>query len=140
MKQLRTKNHIGRLTYFGLAVVFVICILIQMFWVGMATFVNPTNWKNHIEFVHQFGFFIPILMFVFAFLGAVPKWVYGQLIALIVVMFLMYFTANITRAIPWLGAMHPVMAVLLVGLSFVILLSSWKLISRKCIQKEGEES
>ncbi|QOR65083.1 hypothetical protein IM538_14710 [Cytobacillus suaedae] len=131
MKQVSTRNFIGRITYFGLLIIFVICIIIQMFWVGMATFVNPTNWKNHVEFVHQFGFLIPIVMIAFAYLGAVPKKVYGQLLTLIGTMFLLYFTANIARTIQWLGALHPVLAILLVTLSILVLFSSKELVYKK---------
>jgi len=101
-----------------------------MFWGGMATFVNLANWKNHVVFVQKFGFTIPLLMLAFAYLGAVPKKAYGQMFALFELTFLMYFTANISRIIQWIGATHPVVAILLLALSIVILFSSWKLVSK----------
>ncbi|SFB06761.1 hypothetical protein SAMN04488072_106170 [Lentibacillus halodurans] len=136
MKNNQTRILFGRMTFLVLAIMFTLSVTVQIFLAGMAIFVSPENWVKHIIFVHLFGFNIPVLMLIFAIVGVFPRWVYWQLFGVLVLIFLMYFTANITGALPWAGALHPVIAVVLFILSCSIVLRVWKLISAN---KKGEE-
>jgi mercuric ion transport protein len=102
--------------------------LAQVYIAGAATFVNPANWAKHIEFVHLFGFTIPLLMLIFAFIGRLPRRSLIQVMGVMITIFLMYFTANITRTLPWAGALHPVVAVVIAGQSIAIVTNAWYLI------------
>ena len=128
MKVKKNRIHIGRLIYFTLAIIFMLCTIAQIYLAGMAIFQNPAVWMKHMMFVHFFGFNLPLLMLIFAFIGALPRWAYWHLFGIFVSIFLMYFTANITSAMPWLGSMHPVIAILLIILSCSIVLNTWRLI------------
>lgn len=123
-----TRICVGRIIYFTLAIVFTLCIIAQVFFAGMAIFLNTGAWMKHIMFVHLFGFNVPFLMFIFAVIGAMPRWAYWQLFGVLVSIFLMYFTANIKVILPWMGALHPVIGILLFVLSYSIVLKSWNLI------------
>ncbi|WP_099156654.1 DUF6220 domain-containing protein [Virgibacillus ndiopensis] len=125
----------GRIIYFILAALFTFCVATQLFLAGAATFVSPVNWMHHITFVHLFGFNLPIFMLLFAFIGAMPKWAYWQLAGLFVLIFSMYFTANMTANLPWIGAIHPVLAALLLIFSCVMITKTFKFIFNK---EEGE--
>ncbi|QQK81919.1 hypothetical protein HUG20_09005 [Salicibibacter cibi] len=118
--------RIGRIVYLVLAIIFALSIATQILFAGMAIFINPVNWMKHMIFVHLFGFNIPIFMLAFAFIGALPRWAYGQLFGTLILMFFMYFTANMTTILPWFGAMHPLFGVLLVVLSCTMVLKIWK--------------
>ncbi|WP_062107368.1 DUF6220 domain-containing protein [Bacillus niameyensis] len=126
-----TRIQIGRWIYFCLACVFIACISAQVLLAGLATFVGAENWLKHMMFAHLFGFNIPLIMLIFAFVGRFPQWGYWQLLGVFVTIFLMYFTANITALVSWLGAMHPVIAIILFGLSWSIVVKSWKLLHKK---------
>lgn len=136
MGKLNQRIHIGRTVYLILAIIFALSIATQIFLAGMAIFIGPANWMRHMTFVHLFGFNIPIFMLVFAFIGALPRWAYWQLLGVLISMFLMYFTANISSSLPWIGAMHPVFGILLFVLSYTMVSKTWHFIfDNKNIQK-----
>ncbi|WP_430786614.1 DUF6220 domain-containing protein [Virgibacillus flavescens] len=131
-------KRISRIIYLILAIIFALSIVAQIFLAGMATFVSPMHWLKHVTFVHLFGFNIPVVMLVFAYLGRLPRWAYWQLFAVLVSVFLMYFTANITATLPWASAMHPLIGVVLFVLAYVIIKKMWVFIFTKTSQKEVE--
>ncbi|WP_404450996.1 DUF6220 domain-containing protein [Virgibacillus necropolis] len=137
MEKRKTRIRVGRILYLILAILFALCITAQIFIAGLATFVNPINWMKHTTFVHLFGFNLPILMLVFAFVGALPRWAYWQLLGLLGLIFTMYFSANMSAVLPWISALHPLIAVLLFILSCAIVLKTWKLILNKEDNQKG---
>ncbi len=112
-QKVSTANRIGRMIYFFLLSLFLLSIVLQFFFTGLAVFVHPENWIKHTMFVHIFGFNIPIFLFLFAYVGRFPRWAYWDVFGLLLGIFGMYFTANITVKIPWIGALHPIIAIIL---------------------------
>jgi len=136
--KLNQRVRISRIVYLVLAIIFALCVVTQIFLSGMAIFISPANWMKHMTFVHLFGFNIPIFMLVFAFIGALPRWAYWQLLGILISIFLMYFTANISANLPWFGAMHPVFGVLLFVLSYTMVSKTWKFIFDNKNNQKGE--
>lgn len=128
MGKNNVRIRMGRVVYLLLAIIFACCMTIQIFFAGMAIFMSPAHWVKHTTFVHLFGFNIPVLLLVFAFVGSLPSWAYWQTFGLFVSIYLMYFTANVTAIVPWVGAMHLVVAMILFVLSWIIVLKTWRLI------------
>jgi Family of unknown function (DUF6220) len=124
--QESTRIRFGRITFVVLAILFTFCIVAQVFLAGLAIFDNPVNWLKHTGFVHLFEF-IPVIMFIIAFIGKMPRWAIGQSAGLFGVIFVMYFTANITPILPWAAALHPVIAILLFWMSIKLVPRAWKL-------------
>jgi hypothetical protein len=137
LETTKQRIRIGRLVYLVLAIIFALSVTTQFFLAGMAVFISPVNWVKHMTFVHLFGFNIPIFMLVAAFIGALPRWAYWQLLGILISVFLMYFTANITGVSSWFGAMHPVIAILLFILSCTTVLGIWKLIFNNDNNQKG---
>lgn len=129
IKQASKRIRVTRISYFFLSIMFTICIAIQVFLAGLAIFVNPVNWAKHISFVHLFEL-IPILMFVITFVGQMPRWARWQSAGLFGLVFVMYFTANITSVLPVAAAAHPVIAMVLFGSSIKLTHLSFKLIKK----------
>ncbi|MCM3570126.1 DUF6220 domain-containing protein [Neobacillus mesonae] len=121
----------SRIIYFLLALILAGCLFIQVFFAGMAVFVNPVNWGKHVSFVHYFGLTLPILMLISALIGKMSKKIHWQTAGLIFSIFAMYFTANITAQIPVVAAAHPVFAIFLIWLSVLSLSKAWKAIMPK---------
>ncbi len=99
----------ARRGYLVLAWVLVGCVAVQVFFAGMATFVDPASWRWHTTFIHAFEL-LPLLMLPVAFLARVPaamRWLTGALFALI---WLQYLTANIGGIA---AALHPVNALII---------------------------
>ena len=128
MKVNNTRVRVGRIIYFIFAILFALCIIAQIYFAGVAIFLDGSAWTKHMMFVHLFGFNIPVLMLIFALVGALPRWAYFQLTGVFISIFLMYFTANIKTILPWIGPLHVIMALLLFVLSWSIVLKTWKLI------------
>lgn len=116
---------IGRVTFLILAFLFAICITIQFLFAGMAIFMNPQHWMKHMFFVHLFGFNIPVLMLISLVIGKFPRWGYWHIFFIFINIFLMYFSANITRILPWIGALHPLFGVLLIIITFSVIWKTW---------------
>lgn len=137
MEVNKTRVRVGRVIFLTLTALFTICILVQVYLAGMAIFINPGAWVKHMMFVHLFGFNLPILMVIFAVVGSMPRWAYWKLLGILVSTFLMYFTTHINAILPWMGPIHPVLAILLFVLSCSIFIKTWGLINNN--QKAGYE-
>lgn len=125
-----TPNHglrrFARLAFVIVAAALAIGVAIQIFIAGLATFVNPAYWVRHATFVRILEL-LPLLMLLLAFLGRLPGRVKWQSVALLVLIFGQYFTANIREVLPWAAAAHPVIATLLLWASARIATNGWRL-------------
>lgn len=131
METIRKRVYISRIIYLGLAIIFGCSVALQFLLAGMAIFINPVNWVKHIGFAHLFGFNLPIVMLIFAFVGAMPRWSYWYLFGMTLLVFLMYFSANITAMLPWFAALHPVIGVMLLMLSCRMAVKASTLVTNK---------
>ena len=136
-KKESKRVRFSRVSYFVLAAIFALCIVLQVFLAGLSVFVSPVNWMNHQAFAHAFGMNLPLFMLLVAFIGKMPRWAYLHTVGLLVFIFLMYLTANMTAVIPWVAALHPIFAMVLFIQPGVILQKSWKLIVKNKEKFEG---
>ncbi|MFG6118050.1 DUF6220 domain-containing protein [Thalassobacillus sp. B23F22_16] len=120
-------KKIGRIIFIGLAALLLLCFTVQFILAGMAAFVNYEYWKDHMLFVHLFGFNLPIIMLLTALISKFPRKVSLQLAAIFGLVFLMYVTANVSSLFPWVGALHPLFGILLFLVSIAILKTSFRL-------------
>lgn len=112
-----------RWIYLGLAWIFVGCIAAQVFFAGMAIFVDSVYWGWHTTFIHAFEF-VPLLLLAFAFPARLPvamRWLTFATVALI---FAQYATANIGGMA---GAFHPVSALVISWIAVTLASRSWRL-------------
>jgi hypothetical protein len=116
--------HYFRVSFLILAWIFVISIIGQTFIAGLAIFSHYSYWNTHTQFVVFFQF-IPVLMLVLSFLGKLSKqirWQSASLFLLIVP--LQYISINVDG----LGAIHPVVALVLFALAVNVIKKMRKLI------------
>ncbi len=131
-KYLRNKSktiRISRIVFLLLAAAFAACVFVQIYIAGAAIFIEASAWVKHIQFVHLFGFNLPIFMLIFALLGRMPRWAYWQMFGVFLSIFLMYFTANFNSVAPAAGPFHVIFAVMLMGLSSFIVIKTWQFIA-----------
>jgi len=95
-----------------LAWLFFISIIVQVFLAGIALFVDFGHWNFHQSFVHYFEF-VPVVMLILAFFGGIPKNLRWHSLSLYIMIILQYVTVNLTGKIPYIGAIHPIIALLL---------------------------
>lgn len=105
MRTLKRGNSIAGIVFLGLASLFVVCVSVQIFFAGMAIFVDSSHWHEHVVFVRVFELF-PVLMLIFAFVGKMPKALRWMCAVIFLLIFAQYFTAHF----PGAGAFHPVIA------------------------------
>ncbi|WP_442600543.1 DUF6220 domain-containing protein [Paenibacillus sp. KN14-4R] len=104
--------QVGRLIYKGLAWIFLICIVVQVFIAGIATFSDPANWALHRTFAKIFAL-VPLVMFLLTFVGGIKgndRWISLGLFLLMVFQFL---TIQVFSSVTVLASFHPVIAMLL---------------------------
>ena len=116
----------SRWAYLALAWVLVGCVVVQVFFAGLAIFVDPADWAWHTNFIHAFEF-LPVLMLPLAFLGRLPsllRWLTGLL--WVQIMF-QYASANSGGT---LGALHPVNAMLFFWVAVTLALRAGRAVHR----------
>lgn len=94
---------------------FVAGLLFQLFTVGMAVFVDPSWWANHVLFSHVIGILGFILLLIAVF-GRFPKAIWGLTGLMNILFFIQGSSANLSSISPALllgTAFHPVNALLL---------------------------
>ena len=115
-----------RIAYIGLGVAYVVCLLTQFLFAGMSVFDNPGYWGTHKTFVHLFGYVVPALMLLYAMLGKFTRLVSKDLVTMFLLLFVMYFTGNIGWHVGWLGALHPVIGVLLTSTAIAAIIKVFR--------------
>jgi putative tricarboxylic transport membrane protein len=121
--EISTLNRYGRFFFALFGLIFVVCIIVQVFLAGMAVFVDQ-DWEPHTTFIHMFEF-VPIIMFAVSFIGRVPQAIRWSSLGLFVMILLQYVTAKAFSGV-WLAALHPVIAVLLFWTAMRIVKPTWK--------------
>lgn len=116
-----------RIVFAVLASIFAAFVVVQVFFAGLATFVDAKNWGLHVQLVRYFSL-LPLLLLILSFVGRLPASVRWQSLALLVMIILQFMTANMAAAVPYLSAVHPVIALGLFWTSFTLTKRSWKLI------------
>lgn len=94
---------------------FVAGLLFQLFTVGMAVFVDPSWWTNHVLFSHVIGV-LGFILLLLALLGRFPKAIWGLTGLMNILFFVQGSSANlslISSALSLGTAFHPVNALLL---------------------------
>ena len=126
MRSIVANRSYTRIAYIGLGVAYVVCLLTQFLFAGMSIFENPSYWIKHKTFVHLFGYVVPVLMLICAMLGKFTRLVYKELVMIFLLIFVMYFTGNIGWHVGWLGALHPVIGVLLTATAVAAILKVFR--------------
>ncbi|WP_096186395.1 DUF6220 domain-containing protein [Evansella halocellulosilytica] len=106
-------KFVGRWLYATFALLFLLCVIAQFYFAGVAIFGEAYYWSQHVTLVHLFGFNLPVLMVFAAFAGRSRKWDYLHILSLFFLVFLMYFTANLGFEHSFIGALHPLVGVLI---------------------------
>lgn len=94
---------------------FVVGLLLQLFTVGMAVFIDPAWWTNHVLFSHVIGV-LGFILLLLALFGRFPKAIWGLTGLLNILFFVQGSSANLSLISPALSlgtAFHPVNALLL---------------------------
>lgn len=112
----------ARYSYVFLAGLIAVCILIQVFFAGMAVFVDPANWRLHTNFVLIFDPLL-FLLLVLAFIGKLPRILKIAPIGLFLLLVVQSTTANLFGSL--VAAIHPVNAFVMFLIAISVIKQSW---------------
>jgi hypothetical protein len=101
-------THRALLVLMWAARLFALVIAVQVFLAGLALFVD-SDWTAHSNFA-RFFVIIPILMILLSFIARLPITFRVKSIQLVVMVILMFVTADLSKYIGILSALHPVIA------------------------------
>lgn len=102
----------ARFSYFGLAWLFVLGIMTQVFFAGMGIFGGRSNWETHSGLGHFLGLF-PLVMLAMVFVGGYTRAMKGLTGLLFMTYLLMADFVIFIRRPPFVAAVHPVLAMIL---------------------------
>jgi hypothetical protein len=104
----------SRVAAMGLARLFLIGIVVQFFLAGLALFEDVDYWEDHKSLGETLGI-IPILLIIAAIVGRLPSRLIGMSIVLLGLWVVQYVLPDIDNG--YIAALHPLNALLLMGLS-----------------------
>lgn len=131
--QARTHAHgisvvqVARVMYVIAVMAFVGCVLLQVYFAGLAVLVNPVYWVQHVTFAHEIVWVFPPML-AFGLIGRVP----GRTVAAIVLAFGLYVLQFLLIYLPGklgllaLRGLHPVNALMLFWLSVTLVRGAWQ--------------
>jgi hypothetical protein len=114
---MNSRISISRYLYTVVAWLFVAGILTQVFFIGLSLLGRRPSWESHIGLGHMLGG-APLLMIILAYVGRLPRpmkpltW-----LALVVYILLADVVIFMRESAPLVAAFHPVLAVLLFGVT-----------------------
>jgi hypothetical protein len=109
-----------RMFYLIVAWLFPVAILVQVFFVGLSLFTSQPYWDAHITLGHTIGI-LPILLVLLGYLGRLPRrTIILTWLALGTYLVQAEVFAAIRANVPLFAAFHPVLALLLFALAFVL--------------------
>jgi len=114
-----------RFVFALLAAVFAAAIVVQVFLAGIALFVHVGDWSLHRSFINYFEY-VPILMFILAFPGRIRGLMRWLGLVLFLLCSLQHITVQVLADVWVLGALHPIIAMLLFMFSAYGVRQSWR--------------
>jgi hypothetical protein len=107
----------SRLAAMGLARLFTIGVLVQVFLAGLSLFESANYWDDHKSLGQTLGV-VPVLLIFAAIVGRLPSRLIGMSVVLLVLWIVQWQLPKIDNG--WIAALHPLNAFLLFGLSVQI--------------------
>lgn len=118
-----TRIRTVRFLYGGLAAVYFICVILQVFFAGLGLFVNSSVWQLHRVFANYFEA-IALLLFLLSFFGRIRGGLPWLPLSLFVLTSLQHMTIQTFSG--YLRALHTIDALLLFGISMHLMKRSWR--------------
>ncbi len=125
---MESRLRLSRYAYATAAWLFVVGILTQVFLIGLTFLGGRPNLQNHAGLGHGLAI-APLLMVVFAYTGRLPRptkpftW-----LALVIYVLLADVVIFMRGSAPIIAALHPVLAVILFGVTGFLAVRAWRLV------------
>lgn len=117
-----------RYAYVGSLVLFVAGLVFQVYLVGQSLFVDPRDWAAHSSWGWTVAHGLPLLILISAAFSRLGRRRWYVLVALLVSAGIHPFLAAFRDTNPSLAVLHPINALLLVGLTLWLLQDAGRLV------------
>ena len=111
-------RRIARFIYVGVSCVELVALFIPIFIAGMALFVRNSYWSSHVNIGWAAGWPI-LLLIITGLLGWIPRRLTAWLVAMLLLHIAHTSLPTFKAEAPFVAAVHPVTAVMLVGVTFM---------------------
>ncbi|HEY8171386.1 MAG TPA: DUF6220 domain-containing protein [Candidatus Limnocylindria bacterium] len=98
-----------RLAFAITAVIFLACVVLQVFLAGLGVFAGESNFELHRNFGYLFGW-LTLVLLVLAIVGRLGRELIVESAALLVLFALQSVFVALRTDLPWVAALHPVNA------------------------------
>lgn len=113
-----TGQRTARLAYVGLAWIFLACLFVQLFLVGLDLFeVTGEGSSVHRDFAYLYGWLTPVMVLV-GVAARLPTRLLALTVLLLVLFAVQTYLPTLAEEQPWLAATHAVNALAVVWLTF----------------------
>ena len=116
-----------RYAYIGSLVLFLAGLVFQVYLVGQSLFVDPRDWDVHVEWGWIVAHGLPLFVLISAGLSRLGRRRWFVLIAFLVSAGIQPFLPQLRDTNPTVAALHPINALLLVGLTLWLIQDAWHL-------------
>lgn len=117
-----------RYAYIGSLVLFLAGLVFQVYLVGQSLFVDPRDWAAHSSWGWTVAHGLPLLILISAAFSRLGRRRWLVLVGFLVAAGIQPFLPGFRDANPTLAVLHPINALLLVGLTLWLLQDAWHLI------------
>ena len=122
----RGARRIARTAYAGLALVFPIGLLVQVFLAGLGVFDGPEAFATHRDVGYTLSL-VPVVLVVVGLVGRVPRRLTGLAAVIFVLFLLQSVLIGLRGDAPAIAALHPVNGFLITILAVVLAREAWTL-------------
>ena len=122
----RRWNQIG---FYTVAVLFNLCLTIQVLTVGLAYFYNPQWWNAHVWLVRGYSG-LSLVLLVWVYLVPYPRRVRSLAASMPILLGLQFLTIHLKSSLP-LGVLHPLFGFTLFSASTTLVHRVWQILSTK---------
>ena len=125
---MESRVRFSRYAYAAAAWLFIVGILTQVCLIGLSLLGRQPSWQAHIGLGHSLAI-VPLLMIILAYTGRMPRPIKPLTwLALVNYVLLADVVIFMRESIPLVAALHPVLAVLLFGVTGTLAIQAWRLV------------
>jgi Family of unknown function (DUF6220) len=115
-----------QIAFFAIAVLFNLCLLVQLLTVGLAVFYEPAWWSIHVWLVRRYGGLV-VLLLAGLFLSPFPRKIQMLTGGLAILIILQFITIHLNHPFP-LGILHPLIGFTLFNSSTTLVHKAWHVV------------